>query len=267
MKNTKTSIAPSIAFRKYLLRLLVLAGFVLGFSQAQAQAEPIFVPNASFESPALPDGEAIIDSVPGWTFTGSGTRQTGIYNPNDAGFPGATSGNLPAPALGPQSAFLHTGGPAGISIRTTPLTTILPNTTYTLTVAIGVRLDFPFAPGAAPGFAYLNLFADGQPFNSLSQTDITVSTIGRGTFVDFTTSFTTGATGGVIGQGLYPIIGYFHDGHAGVSVDNVRLTCSSTGCGNDRLFANGFEGSLVSAQPIGATAAPPVQAWSPPPTR
>jgi len=248
MKNTKTSIAPSIANRKYLLRLLVLAGFVLGFSQAQAQAESIFVPNHSFESPALPDGEAIIDSVPGWTFAGSGARQTGIYNANDAGYPGATSGNLPAPALGPQSAFLHTGGAAGISIRTTPLTTILPNTTYTLTVAIGVRLDFPFAPGPAPGFVTIRLWADGQPGNALSQIDIFVSTIGRGTFVDFTTSFTTGATGGVIGQGLYPAIRYVHDGNAGVSVDNVRLTCSSTACGNDRIFANGFEGSPVLVQ-------------------
>ena len=248
MKNTKTSIAPSIAFRKYLLRLLVLAGFVLGFSQAQAQAEPIFVPNASFESPALPEGAAIIDSVPGWTFSGSGAHQTGIYNANDAGFPGATNGNLPAPALGPQSAFLHTGGAAGITIRTTPLTTILPNTTYTLTVAIGVRLDFPFAPGPAPGFVTIRLWADGQPGNALSQIDIFVSTIGRGTFVDFTTSFTTGATGGVIGQGLYPAIRYVHDGNAGVSVDNVRLTCSSTACGNDRIFANGFEGSPVLVQ-------------------
>ena len=227
MKMTKTLIVTTHANRKHLLGMIALTGLVLGLAQSQVQAESVFVPNASFESPELAEGGVVINSVPGWTFTGSGAFQTGILNHDDAAFLGATGGNLPAPALGPQSTFLHTGGAAGVSIRTTPLTTILPNTTYTLTVAIGVRLDFPFAAGPGQGFANLSLYADGQPFNALSATDILVSTISRGTFVDFTTSFTTGASGPLIGQGLYPIIGYFHDGNAGVSVDNVRLDATA----------------------------------------
>jgi len=223
MTTTNTPLSSGLANHKHLLALLFLPGLLLGFTQARVQAQTVFVPNSSFESPELADGTSIINSVPGWTFTGSGAFQTGILNHDDTAFLGVTGGNLPAPALGPQSTYLHTGGAAGVSIRTTPLTTILPNTTYTLTVAIGVRLDYPSGSGPGQGFANLSLYADGQPFNALSATDIVASTISRGTFVDFTTSFTTGASGPLIGQGLYPFIGYFHDGNAGVSVDNVRL--------------------------------------------
>jgi len=226
MKTPQTPIAPARVNRKHIVHSLILPGLLLGLSQAQVQAAPIFVPNSSFESPILADGEVVF-LIPGWTYSGSGAHQAGVYNHIDASFLGATGGNLPAPALGAQSAFLHTGGAAGVGMRTMPLTTILPNTTYTLTAALGVRLDFPSGSGPGQGFAQLNFYADGQPFNAIVDLNINVSTIARGTFIDFSISFTTGATGGIIGQGLYPLIGYNHDGNAGVQVDNVRLDATA----------------------------------------
>jgi len=226
MKTTNTLIspAPPIPNRKCLFFALVLTSLPLGFTLPQVQASPIVVPNFSFESPDVADGLFSL-VIPDWSYMGSGAFQAGVYDHNDAGFPGATGGNLPAPALGAQSAFLHTGGLGGVSMTTTSaLTSILPETTYTLTVAIGVRLDFPAGP--ANGGGSLNLFANGVNVSG-SELNFNVNTLPRGAFADYTISFTTGTSDFIIGQSLTPFIGIFFDGSSGINVDNVRLDATS----------------------------------------
>lgn len=201
-----------------LITCLLLALF-----RVDADAIPIAVPNFSFDSPAVADGLDAF-SVTSWNESGSGAFQSGVFNPQDAQFPGSSgSGDLPAPALGQQAVFLNIGGAAGVS-RTTasPLTTIQANTIYTLTIAVGVRLDFPL-PGVVLGETFMALRLPNDQTAGGAQLVINANNITRGTFADFSVSFTTNASSPLIGQDLRAFVGYAGDSNSGVMFDNVRL--------------------------------------------
>lgn len=202
------------------------ACLLAGLWAGAAGAASVPVPNFSFESPAVADGVADF-TIPSWTQVGSGSFQAGVYNPTPTGFAGtAGAGNLPAPAAGPQGAFTNTGGIGGVKLVTAgTLATIQPNTTYTLTVALGVRTDFPVA-GVLLGNAYVDLLANGSaPVGAALGLD--ANTLPVGSFQDYSVTFSTGASGGVVGQALTADIGYVATSNSGIMMDNVRLDASS----------------------------------------
>jgi hypothetical protein len=201
--------------RKHLM-VAAIACASLGLSLSVADATPISVPNYSFELPSLSDGGFDL-AVPEWTLLDFG----GVFNSEDAQFPGSTGGDLPAPADGEQLAFLGTGSTFGTFSLTTaaPLTSILADSTYTLTVALGSRLDLPVNPTDVVFVQFLAnevvLAEGGLVFNPEA------TMIPPGTFVDFTTSLITGPSSPLIGQDLKVRIGLLGDSQ--LMIDNVRL--------------------------------------------
>ena len=227
--NTISKLSLTIANRQSVFHALLLMGLSLGPTLAPVHATPIVVPNFSFESPAVADGGFSL-TIASWNISGFGAHQEGVYNPDNAGFPGATGGNLPAPALGPQNAFLNASGDSSMTTAS-GLATILPLTTYTLTIAIGVRLDYPTVDPALGTFT-ISLLANGGDislFYPSSSLTVSASAIPRGTFVDYTASFTTGIGDSTIGQSVSPSIRYINSNvtPGGISVDNVRLDAST----------------------------------------
>lgn len=101
---------------------------------APALAQPIALTNAGFESPALADN-GFVFGAPGWTSLGT----CGVFNPPVTAFPsqapeGANVGFLSC-CFGPN--------PSSGSLGQTLATTYAADTTYTLTVESGTRLDDP----------------------------------------------------------------------------------------------------------------------------
>ena len=159
--------------------LLILLGI-----QYQAQATMVFVENAGFEDPSLPNGDFVF-SVPGWTQT---FGLSGTYNLRVEQFPDE------APE-GENVLFLSgsSGGnrnqPASVSQILTEVLTI--NTTYTLQTEVGNRLDANFS-----GYS-VELLAGGNVLaieDSLSPSD--------GTFETSILSFTANPGNPNLGQAL-----------------------------------------------------------------
>ncbi len=222
---TTTITSPKRFVSNQFLKFAVIASVTLGASLGAANADPITVPNFSFESPAQGDGGFAFEFVDGWTFL-DGTG--GVFDPVDAQFSGSTGGDLPAPALGQQAVFLGNGLTNNNIITTTSsLTSIVADTKYTLTLAIGNSLNFPADPS---GTATLSFLANGVLIPGSSTTITTdTATIPLGTFADFSTSFTTTMSSPQIGQGLTVRVSYFPFLAEGPSqngqlmIDNVRV--------------------------------------------
>ena len=216
MKNTTSRL--TTALRKFHC-ISFLTCLLLGASTGRVEAVPIAVPNFSYENPVVADGTFTI-IVPDWTEVGSGSFQSGVYNSQDAQFGGASgTGNLPSPALGQQNLFLHTGGVGGVRRDSSSIGFIQANSTYTLTVAVGVSLDFVNLPPLRQ--ARISLFGNGTELPGFISVD--PGTITPGTFVDYMATFTTGEVDPIIGQSLSVSLGYSSDGLSGVKVDNVRV--------------------------------------------
>ena len=223
--KTNQSITPTLTSRPHRgRRLAILASLLLGFSISEAGAASIAVPNFSFEADALADGASTL-TISSWTITQSSGSTTGVFNPQNAQYPGSSgSGNLPATGQGQQVAVLNSGGNNGPTLTTAPLTTILANTTYTLTVAFGIRLDFPPPTFGSGHSAYLQMLANGA---NITDFGFSTDTLPAGSFTDHTVSFTTGSSGPLIGQSLTAAIAYVSDAGGYVDADNVRLDASS----------------------------------------
>ena len=211
-RHTK-QIAPIAQASLPLLALIICA--LLEGSVVGAHAAAVIVPNSSFDTPTLADGGF---GLPATSWTGAA-----VFNPQDAQFSGSSgSGNLPSPALGQQCAYLGSSS-LGSLATTSPLTNILADTAYRLTVALGSRLDFPTDP---IGTVTLSFLANGTPIPGGSTTITTNTTaISLGTFADFTTSFTTNASSPQIGQNLTASISY--TGGRQVMIDNVRVDATA----------------------------------------
>ena len=171
-----------------------------------ALAGPISVLNASFEGP--------VQSTPGylqpagitsWVTTG----ETGVWNPTLTPSPSyaATWGVTPLPD-GNQIGFT-TGGTIAQTLGTNYATGSL----YTLTVAFGNRLDGPYIPTNVT----MKLFAVTTGTIVATQ-PIDVSTITRGTFKDFSLSYT--ADGSSDGKAIGIL---FTSTGQQLDLDNVRL--------------------------------------------
>lgn len=210
---------PSVSDRKLSARLTAAALF-LGTSFAGAA--PVVVPNASFESPSSPSQTSTNPNlVTGWVFD--------VKNGSAYGTSAISSNfNSAGTSDGSDYAFINNDSPNVTDTITSAssLGTIAPLTTYTLTLAIGNRKTSDSNPYGAPGDVSFSLLANGVAF---ATTTVTNGTIPNGTFEDFTLTFTTPATGSIIGQSLklqlasLPQTGTAYQ----PSFDNVRLDAAA----------------------------------------
>ena len=181
------------------------AGPVLGtLAPSAAQAATVTLVNPSFESPTLPAGSSP-GSVDGWEATrhDAGTQ---FFDLGADGFNQATATSpLPGTADGLQGLYVNSG-----SVYQN-VGALLANTVYTLKVAAGNQ---PYYGGGSIG--YIGLFNDPT---STALALATVSGQPASNFVDFTTTFTSGAS---VSGDLYVQMGITSGGQ--IDYDNVRLT-------------------------------------------
>jgi hypothetical protein len=136
--------------------------------------------------------------------------QFGVFDPDNTSYQNA-SGNsvsLPGTATGYQVGFV-TGGGARISQNVGAL---LPNSTYTLTVAYGIPL-------ISSGTGWLELYSSSSGVGLLA-TNKGFSGV-SGTFVDRSVSYTTGS--GVSGDLIVVLSSLGNETH----YDNVRLDATT----------------------------------------
>jgi len=115
-----------------ILSLTILA--MAGIGSAQAVTTPVPVTNPSFEDPTLSSGSYTDDSIPGWIVDASGGYGAGVQYPTSASF--YSAGPLASPASGNQDAYIQYSDDIYQEVGA-----LLPDTTYTLTLAIGQRYD------------------------------------------------------------------------------------------------------------------------------
>ncbi|NNM85111.1 MAG: PEP-CTERM sorting domain-containing protein [Phycisphaerales bacterium] len=208
-----------------------------------ASATPVTILNPSFEAVAAGepnDGSYSLaphlnpNSIAGtyngtfnsWGYVetnGSGFQDFGIENPSSGEYTGAAGSGTPSGADGANVAFLNQSITGGVCNIFQDVGVLQANTTYTLTVAIGQRLD---RVNGAVDIGLINA-SSGQT-NPWANGAILSSTTGvssvAGTFQDFTATFTTGGT--VTGD-LFIGAQYVGNGTVQGSVDNFRLNAAS----------------------------------------
>jgi hypothetical protein len=189
-----------------------LAVFVVGFSTAQVSATPVTIQNYSFESPTLGGPGSYTGSgfTDGFTFVeGSGTQWA---TSNEFTLDG--SGNLLSPADGHNFAYMNGSNTALIY---QDVGALLPNATYTLTVAAGSRID-QGPSGLILGFANSSTYAIGDS-SLLAESASLRPAITVGGFTDVSFTFTTGS---VVSGDLTIFIQNANDNYPS-TLDNVRL--------------------------------------------
>jgi PEP-CTERM motif len=222
----------------------LLSAAVLSFLTGSNPVGAVTITNNSFESRYVthndPSSGTTLGAdccgggtiIPGFKFAAGndGTQNQGVTDPS------ATFGN-PVGTDGSVFGFVNN---AGTITYTDPLGVIAPNTTYTLTVALGNnRQDATNStdPGTInfgrPGSNTIALTANGTPVAGTGTTNVaafstgTIPTIPNDTFVDFTAFFTSGADSSVdplVGQSLGIVLSATAlDGGSQSLFDNVRL--------------------------------------------
>lgn len=175
------------------MRLAVLASALFATAiVTPAKADPINIPNASFELSSPMQTETNFTLAPGWVFNVSNGSAFGVASiSSNFSSPGASSGS--------NYAFINNDYPGVTDTITSaaPLATIAPLTTYTLTVAIGNKNGTGLYDD--PGNISFSLLANGVPF---ATQEVTSGTIPNGTFEDFSLSFTTPSEGPLTGDAL-----------------------------------------------------------------
>ena len=198
--------------------LALFAISFLGLAES-AYAAPLTITNFSFEqSPGY-------NSYPGWTVTRvQGTGWTGFGSDNDRTFNTNFSGQTGGNAL---QLLVNNGAVVGTSPSTTNITTgalgtYAANTTYTFTVSLGADNRASTLAGR------ISLLGDSSAVAATSSL-ATSSFNAASTFQDLTLTFTTGSSGGFVGQSIYAQLGTdsSHQYSRAVYFDNVRLDATS----------------------------------------
>ncbi|NJL28719.1 MAG: hypothetical protein HC897_12920 [Thermoanaerobaculia bacterium] len=114
-------------------RLVLAMTFGIAATCCPAWADPIFVDNPSFEADVLCDG-CIAESIIGWGASAGGGD--GAFNP--------TTSHYPAGAIPDGQNVAYVNSP-GNHVNQTLSAVLVADTTYTLEVEVGNRLDIPFA--------------------------------------------------------------------------------------------------------------------------
>jgi hypothetical protein len=175
------------------LRKITVAAMAVMLSALAANATPITIPNASFETPTSPTQTSTNPNiVSGWVFNVKGGSAYGTEAiSGHFSSAGASSGN--------DAAFINNDA---VSVTDTissavSLGTIAPLTKYTLTLAIGNHNGTALYDN--PGNVSFSLLANGVAF--ATQT-VTNGTVPESTFEDFTLTYTTPSSGSIIGENL-----------------------------------------------------------------
>jgi hypothetical protein len=187
-----------------------------------AKAAPVAVNNFSFEDPVAADAALNTATPTGWTTSGGSGTWKGVYNPTNTQFAGATGspGTLPSPANGAQAAFFQYNGAVGYLFQN--VGALLPDTQYTLTAAVGHRLDNSSDVTAFAGLVN-GIDLTGTPLSSNTFAFIN-GTSTKGVFTDLVASFMTGSS---VSGDLTIAIGVTAGTNRGnapqMVMDNVRL--------------------------------------------
>ena len=221
-----------------------LADHAQQWADVLAGAAPLAPKNGDFESnTALVDGGIAVantadvssPSVIGWRIlnaTGEAVADggCGYFNPDSSFYGSAAtdagaSGGVVPHMSGRQIAFLY-GGSDGNHFLQTRRATLQPNTTYALTVALGIRGN-----GNAFGNARIELLANGISLASRDVTRADLDALNGGnasnTFSDVRLTYVSGATveeGQPLSIRITKLIGQISGNPAYVDFDNVRLS-------------------------------------------
>jgi hypothetical protein len=175
------------------LRKITFTAMAMMLSTLAASATPINVPNASFESPTSPSETATNPNlISGWVFSVKGGSYYGTESISNHFSSRGSS-------VGSNAAFINNDALDVTDTITSvsSLGTITPLTTYTLTLAIGNHNGTGLYDN--PGNVSFSLLANGVAF--VTQT-VTNGTVPESTFEDFTLTYTTPASGSIIGENL-----------------------------------------------------------------
>jgi hypothetical protein len=209
--------------------LLLVAGtaFVaLGaIKMPSVHAAPIPITNPSFEQPSLPKGSFTIENITGWSVINTGNP--GVFNPSSTSFQSVPDGNQ---TLYSNSATVFQQLPA----------TLAPNTTYTLRLQVGRRLDFTNFPGFT-----VELRAGNTVLASANQTMVPLPEPGK--FVPLTLSYTTPSS---VPQGQNLEIRLKSAGPQ-TNFDNVTLDAVSTNSVQDRVDSYMRQAGLPTSAELG----------------
>lgn len=210
---------------------ILVLGLGLAGSVA-ASAASVTINNYSFETPTIVADGTSVNSGAGtgvfnsWNYTvtnGASFEDFGIENPAATAYTGAATTGTPSGAYGVNVAYLNQNNSGLTASIFQDVGLLAANTTYTLTIAIGQRLDRvngSLQIGLLNGVAgATNIWSTGTLLNSTTG----VSSI-AGTFQDFQVVFTTGSS---VSGDLYVGALYTADGKVQASFDNVRLDATS----------------------------------------
>jgi hypothetical protein len=195
------------------LRLFLALALPSATLASAAHADPIAVPNFSFEADKTGGDNAGSALIEGWKATGDPKYAFAMTMDPGLGFEGAEGPSTPKGALGPQCALLWT---RCTLTSAAPLTLMKAGATYTLKVAVGdSSLDDQEPGNLQIGF----LIGDACAANSSETFDANDSTP-EGTFNDHTFTYT--ATQADAGKPLKIFVTVTDDASS-VALDNFRL--------------------------------------------
>lgn len=199
-------------YSKSVLAIVAVSAFA---AFGGTQAAPITVLNYSFEDDIAPS-PGVVESVPsGWFgYNQVGGADIGSQNPSGAMF---TQNNpLGAPAQGNQFTYINifAENPNSAGGIFQDVGSLLPNTTYTLTVAIGSRADRINSPGI------ISLINGFDPFSGIVMATGGGLPSTQNTWQDYSISFTTGS---VVSDNLVIALSVAPGGTIQADFDNVRL--------------------------------------------
>jgi hypothetical protein len=200
-----------IIMRWNVFIVIFLAGIVMEAVAFRSSAQVVVIPvqNASFELNSLGVNSYTNNAITDWTIDGSANFGAGVQSFTTASFSAAQP--FPSPASGSQAAYIKTGEKIYQDVGT-----LLANTTYTLTLAVGQRLE-----AGNQGGGIFKLINGTTDLGTVLVTS-TLSLPTAGTFTSQSITFTSGAT--VSGD---LTIALFQSSGAQVVFDNIQLTALS----------------------------------------
>jgi hypothetical protein len=184
------------------MRLAAFVVFALSIP-AHVTAGMIPILNAGFEDQVLAGPGDFVQIIPDWGILG----QADTYWPAVSAYPGGAPQGVNVAAVGD-----NVGGGSVTQVLTA---TLGANTTYTLMVDVGARLDFPFASYTVA------LIANGVTLASDSSLNPAA-----GTFLTDTIVYNSGSNPAQLGQNLEIQLSALIGGQA--DFDDVRLDASPT---------------------------------------
>lgn len=210
--------------KSHLFQVLLTGGIVMAARPLHAESFAVAVANPSFEAFYIEPGAYRTGDISDWQREGGTRNQVGVQSVAPAMFPlqpgpgGEIPNVLPAPADGPQFAFINPSSDSSPIALWQVLEPLRAHTRYTFTVAVGNRLDKTY-----PDKLLLELRNGDGPNGFILAAASNATGPDNGAFADHSVSFETGPY--VMGN---LVIVIRNPGGSQIVVDNVRVTMEST---------------------------------------